>query len=222
MNNSQLEIAKKTFDLQSIKDNIRRPIELREMFVNYFSLDKIASMDITEYVVGVQNKESFCYYLEHTLYELGSISGQPSSKYGVWFSPSKNQYCFEKRLGDNYIDVYEKVRSALLKLIKDGERKDLESIKNNPINSSVKAKILAMYYPDKYMNVYSQNHLDYYIKTLGLNTGELKRADVLYKREALVEFKNNDKDMRDWSNYIFSIFLWSHYPKDPRCVTPIL
>ena len=73
-----------------------------------------------------------------------------------------------------------------------------------------------MYYPDKYMNVYALKHLDHYLTTLGLNTPELMRADVLYKREALIKFKNEDKDMKDWSNYIFSIFLWSHYPKDPR------
>lgn len=221
MDNPQLEIAKKTFNIQSIEENVKKNMELREQFVNCFTLDKIKSMDINEYVIGVQNKESFCYYLERTLYELGSISGQPSYKYGVWFSPSKKQYCFENRFGNNYIDAFEEVRTALLKLLKDGENKDFESIKSNPINSSVKAKILAMYYPDKYINVYALKHLDHYLTTLGLNTRELMRADVLYKREALIEFKNEDKDMKEWSNYVFSIFLWSHYPKDPRHLTPV-
>jgi hypothetical protein len=178
-------------------------------------------MDINEYVIGVQNKESFCYYLEYTLYELGSISGQPSNKYGVWFSPSKNQYCFENRFGNNYKEAFKKVRIALLKLIQDGAKRDYESIIKNPLNSLVKAKVLAMYYPDKYMNVYSRPHLDYYLTTLELNTPELMRADVLYKREALIDFKNEDKDMQTWSNYVFSIFLWSHYPKDPRLKKPV-
>ena len=221
MDNPQLEIAKKTFNIQSIEENVKKNMELREQFVNCFTLDKIKSMDINEYVIGVQNKESFCYYLERTLYELGSISGQLSYKYGVWFSPSKKQYCFENRFGNNYKDAFEEVRTALLKLLKDGENKDFESIKSNPINSSVKAKILAMYYPDKYINVYALKHLDHYLTTLGLNTRELMRADVLYKREALIEFKNEDKDMKEWNNYVFSIFLWSHYPKDPRHLTPV-
>ena len=43
-------------------------MELREQFVNCFTLDKIKSMDINEYVIGVQNKESFCYYLDFYLY----------------------------------------------------------------------------------------------------------------------------------------------------------
>ena len=127
--------------------------------------------------------------------------------------------CFENRFGDNYKDAFKTLRTALLNLLKDGAKKDYTAIKNNPINSSIKAKILAMYYPDKYMNVYSLKHLDYYLTTLGLNTKELMKSDVLYKREALVDFKNEDDDMKNWSNYVFSIFLWAHYPKDPRCVT---
>ena len=219
MNNLQLEIAKKTFNIQSIEENVKKNMELREQFVNCFTLDKIKSMDINEYVIGVQNKESFCYWIERTLYELGSISGQPSNKFGVWYSPLKKQYCFENRFGDNYKDAFKTLRTALLNLLKDGAKKDYTAIKNNPINSSIKAKILAMYYPDKYMNVYSLKHLDYYLTTLGLNTKELMKSDVLYKREALVDFKNEDDDMKNWSNYVFSIFLWAHYPKDPRCVT---
>ena len=75
MNNPQLEIAKKTFNIQSIEENVKRNIEFREEFVNYFTIDKIKSMDINEYVIGIQNKESFCYYLERTLYELSIIFG---------------------------------------------------------------------------------------------------------------------------------------------------
>jgi hypothetical protein len=66
MYNPQLEKAKKTFNLQVIEDNVKENVRLREEFVKYFPLDKIKSMDINEYVIGVQNKESFCYYLERT------------------------------------------------------------------------------------------------------------------------------------------------------------
>ena len=41
------------------------------------------------------------------------------------------------------------------------------------------------------------------------------KSDVLYKQKALLEFKNKDKDMRNWSVNMFAVFLWSHYPKAP-------
>ena len=41
------------------------------------------------------------------------------------------------------------------------------------------------------------------------------KQDVLYKRKALIDYKNSDKDMKKWSNDMFSVFLWDHYPKRP-------
>ena len=41
------------------------------------------------------------------------------------------------------------------------------------------------------------------------------KSNVLYKRDALLELKNSDKDMKKWSINMFAVFLWSHYPKAP-------
>lgn len=216
MNVRAFEEAKRTFNLHLIEKDAMHVIRLRNEFAAYFTYEKIASMDIEEYVVGLQSRDSFCYKLERTLYELGSISGQPSSKFGVWYSPTKNQYCFQPRFGDNYKDAFETLRRFLLDLLRAGEKEDYVAIERNPINSLIKGKILAVYYPEKYMNVYAAAHLNHYLETFGLASSRLLKCNVIYKRAALVKFKNEDKDMKDWSNYVFSIFLWSHYPKDPR------
>ena len=216
MQNNELRIAKETFNILAAEQEEKRLMTLREEFFSYFSLDKLHSLKIEEYVIGLQNTESFCYWLERTLHRLGSISGQPSYKFGVWYSPTKGEYCFEQRFGDNYEEAFLTLKTSLINLIEDGEKEDYISIIKNPINSSIKGKILAVYFPEKYMNVYSKKHLDYYLTALGLYTKELKKSDVIYKRAALLGFKNEDEVMKHWSNYMFSKFLWSHYPKDPR------
>lgn len=207
--------AKETFNANIFEQSCKDLFRLREEFVNIFSIDKIASMKIEEYVVGLQNRNSFCYWLERTLHSLGNISGQASFKFGIWYSPSKETYCFQAKFGDNYEEAFKNVKSAILELLIAGEQKDYKAIVKNPINSAIKGKILATYYPDKYMNIYASKHLDYYMKALGINSTELLKSDVVYKREALLKFKNNDEDMKKWSNYVFSAFLWSHYPKSP-------
>jgi hypothetical protein len=216
MNYQEFDKAKQTFNIQSISNYVKENEQLRDEFVRYFTPQKIASMTIDEYVIGLQNKESFCYKLERTLKNLGNISGQPSFKFGVWFSPSKMQYCFEQRFGNNHFDAFQKFKLSLLQLLEDGKHKNYDAIKNNPINSLIKGKILATYYPEKYLNIYSIKHLNFYLTALDLNSKDLMAADAVDKREALVNFKNSDKDMSKWSNYVFSIFLWSHYPKSPR------
>ena len=93
-----------------------------------------------------------------------------------------------------------------MNLLKSGENHDYEAIIKNPLNALFKGKILAVYYPDDYLNIFSKEHLDYYLRSLDLDTADMMKKNVLYKREALLKYKNNDKDMKKWSNDMFSVF----------------
>ena len=172
-------------------------------------------MTIDEYVQGKQSKTSFCYILERSLKDLGNMTGQYATKFGVWYSKEKGEYSFEPRLGSTYKEVFKKVKKSILDLLKDGKVHDYENIINNPLNALFKGKILAVYYPDDYLNIFSNDHLNYYLKAFDLDTAKMMKQNVLYKRKALIDYKNSDKDMKKWSNDMFSVFLWSHYPKAP-------
>ena len=215
MNYQELQEAKQTFRLHTIEKEHKSVFKARENFVKRFNPDKIASMKIDEYVIGKQSKTSFCYEIERNLDRLGRITGQPSSKFGVWYSPNENDYKYESRLGNDYKEVFRKIKSYIIDLLDAGKNHNYDDIIANPLNALLKGKILSIYYPNEYLNIFSREHLDYYLRTLDLDTAELMKQDVLYKRNALLGFKNSDKDMKKWSNDMFSIFLWSHFPKSP-------
>lgn len=215
MNYQELQEAKNTFRLKTLEKEFQKLYKERELFVKRFNDSKIASMTINDYVIGRQNKNSFCYIIERILSNLGSIKGQPSNKFGVWYSPSEGIYKFEIRFGDDYSSAFNNVKKAILDLLDKGAEENYEGIIHNPLNSLFKGKILSVYFPDKYLNIFSVRHLDYYIKFYNLDTKELMKADPLFKRKALIDFKNSDKDMRKWSVNMFACFLWSHYPKSP-------
>ena len=117
--------------------------------------------------------------------------------------------------GKNYKEAFTNVKKYLLELLEAGKQEDYDAIITNPISALFKGKILSTYYPEKYLNIFSQAHLDYYLNALNLDTAKLLKSNVLYKRQTLVDFKNSDKDMKEWSIYEFAYFLWSHYPKAP-------
>ena len=215
MNYQELQEAKQTFRLHTIEKEHKSVFKARENFVKRFNADKIASMSIDEYVIGKQSKTSFCYEIERNLDRLGRITGQPSSKFGVWYSPKENDYKYESRLGNDYKEVFRKIKSYIIELLDAGKHHNYDDIIANPLNALLKGKILSIYYPNDYLNIFSREHLDYYLRTLDLDTANLMKQDVLYKRDALLVFKNSDKDMKKWSNDMFSIFLWSHFPKSP-------
>ena len=215
MNYQELQEAKQTFRIHYLEKEYKTLFKIRDEFVRKYNPKKIAAMTIDEYVQGKQSKTSFCYILERSLKDLGNMTGQYATKFGVWYSKEKGEYSFEPRLGSTYKEVFKKVKKSILDLLKDGKVHDYENIINNPLNALFKGKILAVYYPDDYLNIFSNDHLNYYLKAFDLDTAKMMKQNVLYKRKALIDYKNSDKDMKKWSNDMFSVFLWSHYPKAP-------
>jgi len=128
---------------------------------------------------------------------------------------SKNQYQFVKRFGETPEDAFRNVQQAISKLIIDGKNEDIENLKLNPISNMVKGKILCTYFPERYLNVFSPEHLNYFIKQLNLDNVDLHKTNPIDKREILIKFKNQDSIMKNWSNDIFSHFLYTEYPRSP-------
>ena len=215
MNYLELKEAKQTFRIHTIEKEYKDLFKIRNEFVRKYNPAKIASMTIDEYVQGKQSKTSFCYILERSLKGLGNMTGQYATKFGVWYSKEKQDYSFESRLGGTYKEVFKNVKESILNLLESGKKHDYEAIINNPLNALFKGKILAVYYPNDYLNIFSNDHLNHYLKAFDLDTADLMKENVLYKRKALLDYKNSDKDMKKWSNDMFSVFLWSHYPKRP-------
>lgn len=188
----------------------------RESFVDYFSEEKIASMSIDEYVQGKGFKEhNFCYGLERTLKMLGNIQGSSAKKFGIYFSKDENQYVFVPRFGSDYLDAFKNVRDSILDLIRAGREHDYESIVRNLLAPTIKGKILSVYYPEDYLNIFSDDHLNHYLKTFDLLDQKLLKLDPVYKRMALLDFKNNDSVMKSWPMNMFAVFLWKYFPKAP-------
>lgn len=216
MNYLELQQAKETFRYISIEKERQVYYQARKAFVEHFTIKRIAKMSIDDYVIGNKNYASFCYRIERELAPLGNITGQWSSKFGVWRSSETGEYKTEDRLGKDYNGVFVIVKNQIIDLIEAGENDDVASIINNRLNSLFKGKILATYFPEKFLNIFSNGHLNHYLISLNLDTRELIKSDPVLKRQALVDFKNKDEDMKHWSIDMFALFLWSHYPGDPK------
>lgn len=209
--------AKERFPLQ-YEENVFAPIEdKRKAFVAFFTRDKIANMTLDEYVIGKQIKENnFCYGLEITLQALGRINGAASSqKFGVYYIKEEGVYYHTSKFGDNYQDAFIEVKKSILNLLDAGQDQDFERIITNPLAPIVKGKILSVYYPETYLNIFSFNHLNHYLQAFDLATHELLEANELYKKQVLLDFKNNDPTMKSWSVNMFAVFLWKYFPKAP-------
>ena len=71
---------------QAFRKNLKKLESERCDFVKRFSVEKIKSMSVENYVVGAKKSEnSFCYLIENKLQGLGNIHGATAFKFGIYF-----------------------------------------------------------------------------------------------------------------------------------------
>jgi hypothetical protein len=215
MNYQELQRAKEQFPLRSLEKDYSAIYKRRAEFVRKFNRNKIASMTLDEYVIGKEKKDTFCYILERSLAQLGNFTGSTSKKFGVYYGKEEKDYVFIKKFGKSAKEAFANIKQEILALLEAGEAEDYDAMINSPISTMFKGKILSTYFPEKYLNILCEDHLDHYLRHLDLDNKDLMKQDPIYKRKALLEFKNKDADMKKWSVNMFATFLWRDYPKAP-------
>lgn len=213
MNIHDLRQAQKTFDIKKFKADRMAQYRLRQKFVNDYNVSSLKKLKLDDFVVGKGNQSSFCYRLERELDNLGSIRGSAAPKFGVYYNKDSGRYKNTKKWGENYKEAYKNIRSAIIDLIEAGQRADMGAIINNEISPMFKGKILATYYPDRYLNIFSGEHLNHYLTFFGLDFDDFD--DPIEQRVALISFKNQDPIMKKWDLDSFAYFLYAVYPKAP-------
>lgn len=193
--------------------------ELRQEFVRKFSVNYIKNdMKLDDYVEGKKTAEgatdtsTFCYWLEYKLAALGSIRGSSVRKFGIWYSAEHGEYQQTKRWANNSVNVsFQKLKLALVKLIEVGKVGNNTLIEKAPFASIFKDKILSIYYPDKYLNIFSQTMLNYFLFQFdGMdNHKQLSKYEMQNK---LIAIKMQDKVTRYWDNIKFGNYLYHLFP----------
>lgn len=187
--------------------------EIRKRFVADYNMNKLMNMTKEEYVVGLGRKDSFCYRIETELQELGNIHGSTSVKFGLYYGKrgedTEEKYRCAKKFGNNPDEALEAIKKQIVFLRMDGEKKDLDAIRKCELAPLFRGKLLAVFFPEDYLCIFTDEHLDYFIKKLGISV--CKSDDILDKQRKLVEWKNSRDEMKNWNNHLFSSFLYDSF-----------
>jgi hypothetical protein len=200
--------------------------DLRKQFLRKFPQDKLSDLQIAQFVEGMGNKDSFCNWIENRLIELGNIKGATAFKFGIYYGRTKSDpavtYRFAAKFGASADAAFNRIKQELVDLLSAGQTKNIDAIHNNRLSPMFKGKILSIYYPDDYLNIFSRDHLEFYL--LKLSVPFAKDENDIVLRQKLIDFKNHDPLMRQWSNLEFSNFLWTSFrePTKPGELPPEL
>jgi len=193
----------------------------RGVFINKFPAHSLGRLTLDAYVVGHRDA-SFCNLVESGTKAWANIQGANSLKFGIYFGRTKTdpirKYRFVKRFGTNEKDAFAAVKAALLDLVALGaaEQPDFAAIDKNPLSQMFKAKILSLYYPERFLAVCSSEHLELLANVLGL-PDDLPHSQY---QNLLLNKKRSDATWRKWSEPKFMAYLYRKYVRAERDIQP--
>lgn len=186
--------------------------ETLELFKNKWSLDKVKKMTLEKYV-SVENKDTFCYWVETETRHIGSIKGSTSIKFGI-YKPNKNrdinevkrfphdkEYIWSKRYGKNRNQVFDTIQKNIITIIECAQKRDFNTIDTIDISHMFKWKIAFLYSEEKLLPIYKKDVIVNECLRLGIN---IKNKPFSYLIDALYKKKNPDTSVFDYMEEVFS------------------
>ena len=121
---------------------------LWDEFLQAWPRERLASMTLSEYI-RCGSQESFTYWLEFKLVDLGSIKGGTASKFGIFerkdpATPAE-RYEWKEDLGETPEEAYDRIHARLLATAEAAERGDIDAVEAVELPSLLKWKVAFLY-----------------------------------------------------------------------------
>lgn len=194
-------------------------LRTRGLFLNRFPPQSLPRLTLDDYVVG-RDHSSFCNLVESGTKAWANIQGPNSFKFGVYYGRTKTdpsrRYRFTQKFGTNEQDAFAAVKAALLDVVALGAAKhpDFVAIDRNPLSKMFKAKILSLYYPERFLAVCSSEHLE----LLGNELGFEEDLPHSHYQHLLLEAKHGNPVTRQWTAPKFMAYLYTVYVRGDRAI----
>lgn len=170
-----------------------------------FPLDQLQQLNLDTYCIGKSNKDNFCWWIERGLESCGRYSPGFSINYGVYFSKTEQKYKTLKRY-ESPETAMEDMRMFVSQVA--NEKLDAEGFKK--LGDGFILKILASYYPEKYIQVYKPELLKQISQLIKLdsNSHYIRLNQELNRRiNELIRETSSTCDTQEVVHFLFQRFL---------------
>lgn len=216
--NDKVEAFEKT--LPELEKKLKMVETLRKSFVEDYTMQRILNMTKEEYVMGLE-KNTFCNRLENELKELGDIHGPTSTKFGLYYGKSgddteKKYRTTKGKFGDDPDEALAMIKEEIIHLRMDGEKHNLDGIRKCKLPDTVKGKILHIYFPDQYLPIYGEEHINHFLSCLDISHD--KDDDILTKQQKLIDWRNSNSFSYKWDLQTLMRFFYFAFgrPQDEK------
>lgn len=190
--------------------------ELRELFdsfSNRWNIESVKKMTLKDYV-GVNNKDTFCQWVETKTRMLGSIKGMTSIKFGIYERKKPNdkpkkyingiKYSWMRTFGNNEKEVFENIKKEILKIIEYSEKGLFNEIDKLSLPNLFKWKVAFLYSNERLIPIYKKTILFKIANHLGLEKPKKERISEI--QELMIQSKPIDQNSFEYMWYLYKRF----------------
>lgn len=209
---------------------------LYNQFLQQFPILELRNMTLDKYT-NLNRDNSFCYWLESKTYELGSIWGGSSYKFGIYRYDKKpdnptvivsdDEYAWYKKYNaSNREEAYRVVQKAIMHIAASAYKGDFRAIEEeNTFGNVVKWKIAFLYSNESLLPIYKRDMLENVASKYGY--AEPSKAKTYELQEFLMEQKG-EKDLFDFYEELLEVLeveksntktkVWLFAPGENACM----
>lgn len=192
--------------------------KLHKQFLETFPRENIKNMTVNQYALGITDRGSFSWWLEYNTNNLGSIKGGSAGKHLIFYSKKEDRWRYPAQFA-SVEEAWIALRADIQALLDAYEGDMQEGISADNLlyrANMLKGKILYLYHPDKFLPIYSQNHLKELLQKIGVPKKSLKGLDSIALNLMLLSELKQREDFTGWSNHQIADFLYEIYMKENK------
>lgn len=188
--------------------------KLLKDFLHTFPLDSLQGMTLEQYT-NLNKDDSFCYWLESRTYELGSIWGGSSYKFGIYEYRIKTNIHNTKFISDEKYAWYARynkptaqeafnvVKNAIIKIATNASNGNFEVLDTiTELGEGYRWKIAFLYSNNQLIPIYKKDMLVQLATHFGLAGA---KAMPISKLQAFLMQQKGDKDIFDYYEELLTI-----------------
>ncbi|MDE6760599.1 MAG: HNH endonuclease [Lachnospiraceae bacterium] len=176
-----------------------RGIKEREKFLSRYPIESIPNLTIEQYLLG---DDSFSHWLHYGLSHIADIKGVAyPHTFGVYTTKKSSQILLSssyKEFWPDYEKAFIYLKKEIVNFLEDIRQKNYNDLKKYKINSIIKNMLMIVYFYDRFVPVCTNPAIDKCLKSVSISIA--KKASMVDKNLALVEWKNDVPKLAGWSN----------------------
>lgn len=204
---NQLDFYIDKYQMEENSDErVEHAEQLLKEFQEKYSKEKFKNMKLEEYALG-KEENSYSWWLEYYSEVLGSIKGGIAKKHIIYFSRDHQEWIYPDEFS-NEIEAWEKLREDFCELI--DHVGDIKSTNLLSKANMVKTKTIYLFYPDRFLPVYSIADMILFLQELGVDKLEYDsiKNDSLKLNQFLKSKLEEIPQLKNWHPVKIMHFLY--------------